>query len=103
MNILIALFFISDKNTNIYLDILVDYILNNLDLKDKRLLHIILLMISQGIDFSEYEEFNLYIDKNRDELFKDNYGKYILILKEKGEKKQEKGMQNWCAWACLSV
>ena len=82
MNILIALFFISDKNTNIYLDILVDYILNNLDLKDKRLLHIILLMISQGIDFSEYEDFNLYIDKNRDELFKDNYGKYILILKK---------------------
>lgn len=82
MNILIALFFISDKNTNIYLDILVDYILNNLDLKDKRLLHIILLMISQGIDFNEYEEFNLYIDQNRDELSKDNYGKYILILKK---------------------
>lgn len=82
MNILIALFFISDKDKNIYLDILVKYILNNLDLKDKRLLHIILLMISQGIDFSEYDEFNIYINKNKEELFKDNYGKYILILKK---------------------
>lgn len=82
MNILIALFFINDNKQNIYLDILVNYILNNLDLKDKRLLHIILLMISQGIDFSEYDEFNIYINKNREELFKDNYGKYILILKK---------------------
>lgn len=82
MNILIALFFINDNNVNIYLDILVNYILNNLDLKDKRLLHIILLMISQGIDFSEYDEFNVYIIQNREELFKDNYGKYILILKK---------------------
>lgn len=82
MNILIALFFINDNNGNIYLDILVNYILNNLDLKDKRILHIILLMISQGIDFSEYEKFNTYINQNRHELFKDNYGKYILILKK---------------------
>lgn len=82
MNILIALFFIDANNQNIYLDILVNYILNNLDLKDKRLLHIILLMISQGIDFSEYEKFNSYIDENKNELFKDNYGKYILILKK---------------------
>ena len=82
MNILIALFFIDADNQNIYLDILVNYILNNLDLKDKRLLHIILLMISQGIDFSEYEKFNSYIDENKNELFKDNYGKYILILKK---------------------
>lgn len=82
MNILIALFFINDKNSNIYLDILVNYILNNLDLKDKRILHIILLMISQGIDFNEYESFNTYINQNKDELFKDNYGKYILILKK---------------------
>lgn len=82
MNILIALFFINDKNVNIYLDILVNYILNNLDLKDKRILHIILLMISQGIDFNEYESFNTYINQNKDELFKDNYGKYILILKK---------------------
>lgn len=82
MNILIALFFINDKNANIYLDILVNYILNNLDLKDKRILHIILLMISQGIDFNEYESFNTYINQNKDELFKDNYGKYILILKK---------------------
>lgn len=82
MNILIALFFISDNKQKIYLDILVNYILNNLDLKDKRLLHIILLMISQGINFDEYEEFNTYINQNRDELFKDNYGKYILILKK---------------------
>lgn len=82
MNILIALFFIDANNLNIYLDILVNYILNNLDLKDKRLLHIILLMISQGIDFSEYEKFNSYIDENKNELFKDNYGKYILILKK---------------------
>jgi len=62
MNILVALFFINDKDTNIYLDILVNYILNNLDLKDKRILHIILLMISQGIDFNEYESFNTYIN-----------------------------------------
>ena len=82
MNILIALFFIDANDQNIYLDILVNYILNNLDLKDKRLLHIILLMISQGIDFSEYEKFNSYIDENKNELFKDNYGKYILILKK---------------------
>lgn len=82
MNILIALFFIDANNQNIYLDILVNYILNNLDLKDKRMLHIILLMISQGIDFSEYEKFNSYIDENKNELFKDNYGKYILILKK---------------------
>lgn len=82
MNILIVLFFIDANNQNIYLDILVNYILNNLDLKDKRLLHIILLMISQGIDFSEYEKFNSYIDENKNELFKDNYGKYILILKK---------------------
>lgn len=82
MNILIALFFIDANNQNIYLDILVNYILNNLDLKDKRLLHIILLMISQGIDFLEYEKFNSYIDENKNELFKDNYGKYILILKK---------------------
>lgn len=82
MNILIALFFINDNNTNPYLDILVEYILNNLDLKDKRLLHIILLMISQGIDFDDYGEFDLYINQNREELFKDNYGKYILILKK---------------------
>lgn len=82
MNILIALFFIDANNQNIYLDILVDYILKNLDLKDKRLLHIILLMISQGIDFSEYKKFNRYIDENKKELFKDNYGKYILILKK---------------------
>lgn len=81
MNILIAIFFINDKDANIYLDILVNYILNNLDLKDKRILHIILLMISQGIDFNEYESFNTYINQNKDELFKDNYGKYILILK----------------------
>lgn len=82
MYILIALFFVKDNDENPYLDILVDYILNNLDLKDKRLLHIILLMISQGIDFNEHEEFNLYINQNKDELFKDNYGKYILILKK---------------------
>ena len=82
MNILIALFFIDANDQNIYLDILVNYILNNLDLKDKRLLHIILLMISQGIDFSEYEKLNSYIDENKNELFKDNYGKYILILKK---------------------
>lgn len=82
MNILIALFFIDANNQNIYLDILVNYLLNNLDLKDKRLLHIILLMISQGIDFSEYKKFNSYIDENKNELFKDNYGKYILILKK---------------------
>ena len=81
MYILIALFFIKDKNTTPYLDILIGYILNNLDLKDKRLLHIILLMISQGIDFNDYDEFNLYINQNMEELFKDNYGKYILILK----------------------
>lgn len=82
MNILVALFFINDKDTNIYLDILVNYILNNLDLKDKRILHIILLMISQGIDFNEYESFNTYINQNKSELFNDNYGKYILILKK---------------------
>lgn len=82
MNILIALFFINDKDVNIYLDILVNYILNNLDLKDKRILHIILLMISQGIDFNEYESFNTYINQNKSELFNDNYGKYILILKK---------------------
>lgn len=81
MYILIALFFIKDKNTTPYLDILIGYILNNLDLKDKRLLHIILLMISQGIDFNDYDEFNLYINQNMEELFKDNYGKYILVLK----------------------
>lgn len=82
MNILIALFFIEDKNTKPYLDILVEYILKNLDLKDKRLLHIILLMISQGIDFKDYDKFNIYINQNQKDLFEDNYGKYILILKK---------------------
>lgn len=82
MNILIALFFIDDKHTKPYLDILVDYILKNLDLKDKRLLHIILLMISQGIDFKDYDKFNIYINQNQKDLFEDNYGKYILILKK---------------------
>lgn len=82
MNILIALFFIEDKHTNPYLDILVEYILKNLDLKDKRLLHIILLMISQGIDFKDYDKFNIYINQNQKDLFEDNYGKYILILKK---------------------
>ncbi len=82
MNILIALFFIEDKNTKPYLDILVEYILKNLDLKDKRLLHIILLMISQGIDFKDYDKFNIYINQNQKDLFEDNYGRYILILKK---------------------
>ncbi len=83
MNILIALFFINDKKNNKpYLDILVNYILHHLDLKDKRLLHIILLMISQGINFDDYDNFNTYINKNKKTLYKDNYGKYILILKK---------------------
>ncbi len=80
MYILIALFFITDKNKNPFLDILINHILNNLDLKDKRILHIILLMISQGLDFNEYEKFNTYIKQHKEELFEDNYGKYILIL-----------------------
>lgn len=81
MYILIAFFFISKKNNDKpYLDLLVEYILNNLNIKDKRIIHIILLMITQGINFEKYDIFKSFIKENQSELIKDSYGKYILVF-----------------------
>ena len=80
MNILIALFFLKSNKKDFYLDILIDYILNNLDLKDKRIIHIILLMISQGVKFEKHTEFSIFLKRNMQKLIEDNYGKYILVL-----------------------
>lgn len=88
INILIALFFINSHEGNFkeksneddYLNILIDYIMKNLNFEDKRILHIMFLMVCNNFDFTRYNEFNNYIKINQEKLLKDNYGKYLLIF-----------------------
>lgn len=82
MYILIALFCIKDKNKNfIYLKYLINSIKDNFNPKDKRIIHIMLILLSQLDQKSISKQIDSLIEKYKKDLEKDNYGKYILILR----------------------
>lgn len=82
MYILIALFCVKDKNKNfIYLKYLINSINKNFNPKDKRIIHILLILLSQLDQKSISKKIDRLIEKYKRDLEKDNYGKYILILR----------------------
>lgn len=81
LNILIVLFALKAKDKHIYLPILMDYLTENACFSDKRIIHMILLVLCQK-DIELSKKLNKKIKANKEILLKDNYGKYILVLKK---------------------
>lgn len=76
INIILTLFYtknLKNKYTNIYLN----YLLNNLNLKDKRFIHLLLITLAQNINKGKFMK---SIQKNKFTLIKDDYGKYLLLF-----------------------
>ena len=77
MYVLIILFFIKTKQKKIYFEKFKDNINNNLNLYDKRTIHIVMMVYTQNENLEELKE---SIKNSKESLEKDNYGKYLLPL-----------------------
>jgi hypothetical protein len=83
MNILIILFFLHTVDgTYLFYKTLLDFIENRIDFSDKRVIHIIVLMLSQFIQ-PVNNEIGRIIESKKHILFLDNYGRYALLLSKK--------------------
>ena len=88
INILILLFYLKDKKDNyLYNDELTLYLENNFNYFDKRIIHILLMMLTQNKDINE-SLLKLIVNSNK-ELLDDNYGKYLLLLTNQIKNKTE--------------
>lgn len=77
--ILIALVFLNVKGTKPYFNAFDKYMKTFDKYDDKRMIHILLMGITQDL---EANEVFTYIEKVKDDLAKDNYGRYLLIFSE---------------------
>ena len=81
INILIVLFYLKDKKKQYpFKKFIEDYITKGVKLNDKRRIHIIHILLAQK-DIDKQEILKLIL-RNKVELQKDNYGKYLLYFTE---------------------
>ena len=75
INILLLLFF--HKNLKgVYRNIYLKYLNDNLNLTDKRFIHLLLMTLSQD---DVGKQFRRHITRNKIQLYNDDYGKYLLL------------------------
>lgn len=80
INILIALFFIRRSKGNVFTQYLMNFIKKDIDLSDRRHIHILFTALAQNIDKTEEAFIKKKIVKYRNTLVGNNYGKYLLTF-----------------------
>jgi len=75
VTMIIAIFLMKKENNQPFLPIFEKFLFNALNLDDKRHIHILLAAISQDLVLKKVKR---SVEKNRQLLLSDNYGKYVL-------------------------